>query len=77
MFFHAVLLESIAKKCFTGEKWRLVRAKPVDDGDMSCSCFGATKYSCLKCKIPICNKYSIFEEDKDYHGWVAGKSVAF
>ena len=51
------------------------RAK-LNDGDMSCSCFGMIIYTCLKCKIPVCNKSSILE-DEDYHGWVAGKTVAF
>ena len=37
-------------------------------------CFSMTQYSCLKCKIPICNKCSIFQENKDYH---ACKSVTF
>ena len=61
---------------FCRKKMAAWRAK-LHDGDICCSCFGTTKYTCLKCGIPIFNKCSIFEEDEDYHGWVAGKSVAF
>ena len=44
---------------------------------MCSSCFDSTKYSCIKCKIPICNKCSVFEEDEDFPGWLAGKSVGY
>ena len=73
MFFF--LPESMRKEVVYRRKmtaWRAI----LDDGDMCCSCWGTTKYTCLKCSIPICNNCSIFEEDEDYHGWVVGKSVA-
>ena len=44
---------------------------------MCCSCFMDTKYECLRCKIPICNKCSVFEENEDGEGWGAGRSVAY
>ena len=44
---------------------------------MCCSCFMNTKYECLKCKIPICNQCSVFEENEEVDGWKAGSSVAF
>ena len=69
------LLESMRKIVFCMRKMAAWRAK-LNDGDMSCSCFGMIIYTCLKCKIPVCNKSSILE-DEDYHGWVAGKIVAF
>ena len=56
--------------------WRAKLATSNED-DMCSVCFSATKYSCLRCEIPICNKCSIFEQDEDHQGWVAGKRVAF
>ena len=47
------------------------------EADMCSSCFRTTKYKCLKCKIPICNNCSIFEEDEDSPGWMAGTSVGY
>ena len=44
---------------------------------MCCSCFMNTKYECLKCKIPICNQCSVFEENEEVDGWKAGSSVAY
>ena len=43
--------------------------------DMYSSCFSTTKYTCLKCKIPICNNCSVFEKDEDSSGWAPLKSV--
>ena len=45
--------------------------------EMCCSCFMDTKYKCLRCKIPICNQCSVFEENEDVEGWRAGRSVAY
>ena len=45
--------------------------------EMCCSCFMNTKYECLKCKIPICNQCSVFEESEEVDGWKAGSSVAY
>ena len=44
---------------------------------MCCSCFMNTKYECLKCKIPICNQCSVFEQNEEVDGWKAGSSVAY
>ena len=44
--------------------------------EMCFSCFMNTKYKCLRCELPICNKCSVFEEKEDVGGWTAGKSVA-
>ena len=44
---------------------------------MCCSCFMDTKYECLRCKIPICNQCSVFEENEDVEEWRAGRSVAY
>ena len=52
------LLESMRKVVFCRRKTAVWRAE-LDDGDLCCSRFGTTKYACLKCKIPICNKCSI------------------
>ena len=43
--------------------------------DMYSSCFSTTKYTCLKCNIPICNNCSVFEKDEDSSGWAPLKSV--
>ena len=45
--------------------------------EMCCSCFMITKYECLKCKIPICNQCSVFEQNEEVDGWKAGSSVAY
>ena len=61
------LPESMRKEVVYRRKmtaWRAI----LDDGDMYCLCWSTTKYTCLKCSIPICNNCSIFEEDEDYHG---------
>ena len=39
------------------------------------SCSDLTKYICIDCAVPICNKCSVFEKDEDIEGWQAGKSV--
>ena len=49
----------------------------LNDADMCGSCFGKTKYTCLKCEIPIGNKCSIFEQDEDHHRWVVVKASLF
>ena len=33
--------------------------------EMCFSCFMNTKYKCLRCELPICNKCSVFEENED------------
>lgn len=43
--------------------------------NMCSSCFTNTKYVCIECRIPICNKCSIFEINEDTGGWTAGRSV--
>ena len=45
--------------------------------EMCCPCFMNTKYKCLRCELPICNKCSVFEENEDVEGWTAGKNVAY
>ena len=57
-------------------RWRKTVAV-VPDEDMCYSCFATTKYSCIKCAYPVCNRCSVFEDDEETPGWVAGKSVGF
>ena len=45
--------------------------------DMCSSCFSNTKYTCLKCMIPICNKCSTFELDENTERWAAGRCVGY
>ena len=49
----------------------------VPDEDMCFSCFATTKYSCIKCGHSVCNRCSVFQEDEETPGWVAGKSVGY
>ena len=52
------------------------RATLADNSvDMCSSCFADTKYVCIDCCMPICNKCSTFENDEDTDGWRAGRSV--
>lgn len=45
--------------------------------DMCDSCFATTKYVCISCDMPICNKCSCFETNEEQPGWVAGKRVGY
>ena len=47
------------------------------ENDQNTSCFATTKYSCLHCAMPICNKCSVFEENEEASGWAAGKRVGY
>lgn len=53
--------------------WRATLADNSED--MCSSCFANTKYVCIECRMPICNKCSIFENNEDTVGWTAGTSV--
>ena len=48
-----------------------------DDEDSCMSCLNTTKYRCLRCKFPLCNKCSLPEENDNIPGWKAGKFVAY
>ena len=54
-----------------------VNSRFPDDEDSCMSCLGTTKYCCLRCKFPLCNKCSVPEENEETPGWKAGKSVAY
>ena len=41
------------------------------------SCLNTTKYHCLCCKFPLCNKCSLPEEKDEIPGWKAEKFVAY
>ena len=45
--------------------------------EMCRSRFINTKYKCLKCEMPACNKCSVFKQNEDVEGWTAGKRVAY
>ena len=73
VFFPTVFPQSIRrrvlkKKNMVGGRVKLCVASSSEE-DMYSSCFSTTKYTCLKCKIPICNNCSVFEKDKDSSGW--------
>ena len=42
-----------------------------------CVCSLATKYRCIGCKSPICNRCSIAEHEEKNENWIAGKQVAY
>ena len=39
-------------------------------------CFKTTKYTCLDCGLHFCIPRSVFEEDEEVPGWMAGRCVA-
>ena len=54
-----------------------LKSRFFDEENTCMSCFDNTKYFCLICQDPICNKCSIFERDEQTSGWIAGKSVGY
>ena len=44
---------------------------PTSDSVMGMcySYFIDTKYKCLRCELPVCNKCSVFEEKEDFESW--------
>ena len=67
---HVTLIEMAAFRA-------AVNSRFPDDEDSCMSCLGTTKYCCLRCKFPLCNKCSVPEENEETPGWKAGKSVAY
>ena len=62
------------KKNMADGRAKLCVASSSEEG-MYSSCFSTTKYTCLKCKIPIFNNCSVFEKDEDSSGWAPLKGV--
>ena len=48
-----------------------------NDQNTCSSCFATTKYSCLHCAMPICNKCSVFENNEEASRWTASKLVGY
>ena len=47
-------------------------------GDEYCfTCEQTTKYKCIACSAPVCNRCSEPELDEEVDGWRAGKSVGY
>ena len=45
---------------------------------MKCGfCEKITKYKCMHCQLPACNRCTMFEEDEGATGWKAGESVGY
>ena len=65
----------LKKKNMADGQTKLQCVASSSEEDMYSSCFSTTKYTCLKCKIPICNNCSVFEKDEDSSGWAPLKSV--
>ena len=49
----------------------------VEDDESCMSCLHTTKYCCMRCKFPLCNKCAIPEVNEDIPGWKAGKFVGY
>ena len=68
VFFPTVFPQSMRRRA------KLCVASSSEE-DMYSSCFSTTKYTCSKCKIPVCNNCSVFEKDEDSSSWAPLKSV--
>ena len=40
-------------------------------------CQKETKYKCITCNSPVCNRCSLFQDDEETIGWEAGVSVGY
>ena len=48
------------------------------DVRMGCTlCKKYTKYKCIKCQSPACNRFTTFEDDEEAVGWQMGVSVGY
>ena len=75
---HVLLSAGLASRIQNGGTEKNVQTfSSTEEVDMCSSCFCVTRYTCLKCEKPICDKCSIFEANEDTPGWVAGKRVGF
>ena len=45
--------------------------------EMCSSCFTTTRYYCIGCEIPICNRCSVAEINEETPAWATGKSVGY
>ena len=44
----------------------------------SCLCCGEiTKYKCIACNLPVCNRCTVFEGNEETDGWCSGISVGY
>ena len=69
--------KSVEEKNNMAAWWAKLSVTSSSKANMCSSCFSMTKYKCLKSKIPICINCSIFEEDENSTGWMAGRSVGY
>ena len=63
------MVDSNAQKLKLCSSWRLL----VLGANV---CFKTTKYTCLDCGLHFCIPCSVFEEDEEVPGWMAGRCVA-
>lgn len=50
-------------------------AEMAAEDDTCMSCFQTTKYECIDCRLPLCNRCSIEEINESTPGWLARKRV--
>ena len=78
-FFPTVFPQSMHRRVMEKKNMADGRAKlcvaSFSEEGMYSSCFSTTKYTCLKCKIPIFNNCSVFEKDENSSGWAPLKRV--
>ena len=58
-------------------KFEMAAFREQVNQDSCVACFSATKYSCITCDQPICNRCSKYELNEEKCGWEAGKHVAY
>ena len=75
MVFPQSMRRRVLKKKNMTDGWAKLCVASSSEEGMYSSCFSTTKYTCLKCKIPIFNNGSVFEKDEDSSGWAPLKSV--
>ena len=60
---------------------KMLHKMASNEGDssetMCSSCFNNTKYRCMQCYNPFCNRCSIAEINDDAPGWKAGYQVGY
>ena len=60
-----------------GNRGRIGNMADQVDVHICSVCMDITKYVCLLCKTPICNKFATFESDEETANWKAGASVGY
>ena len=58
--------------------WRPFEVNMEARGDEYCLCCEQiTKYKCITCSAPVCNRCTVIEDDEEVDGWCAGMCVGY